>query len=452
MVLGDLIPAGGAGMATLGNMGTSPNLGYVGASINALGQLTQLNKAGKEFYESLPEMPEIFGGSDSGKSGGRKRGRPKGSKNKKTGKASNVKSSSSGTTKQIFTTQGNGLSSGRVKFTGRMKKDKKTFKDKVLDVVDSDKETQTKMFMLRHQGGSIDGSYDWHPWEPDTYYSRLGPSSLFYPTGLSELQVVEPDIKAISQDCGLVIFPSNHVYRAGGAHPEEPETYDIARFNGQSFNLKSLLVDYGWVEGVDYDRSYSRTEVVCGVIKNATKFEEICTAQSWTVEKALNLVLGTKGKVDLSINGSDWPLRSIGDARTVTAADEQLFKDKKRLQGLVKILRRDTNIHRPIQAITADDGDGVERITASQAGRLFGSGSFVFPKEALGKQEVREDSYGTGVEDTRFIRYKGAIPFIHLRGDCEPDNVDRHLPTSSIEAAKAMACCLRFKMSVVDDE
>lgn len=320
----------------------------------------------------------------------------------------------------------------------------------------------------------------------DDLFERLDRRSAYYPTGLSVADVGADDVKPAVQRGGLVVFPLNLVNWLSSTTPASDfivrETVPLDLITGHNqgtdhglqaltatkkeFLPEYLSFDYGFTEGKAYAHPYSRTEVVFGLILDHVRMQTILDRYSWTYEEAMNNVLGPIGNVDLAVSGSSWPRRSIGSIQVTGAADLEMVKDVRRLKGLIQVLKRDSNVHRPVKVPSAEDDEAFEIVGVETLGRLFGSGSYTFPSAALKVQEKKEDMlmvYGwRSPFPSGSLTYpitRRNIPFMFVRSDALADDwVDQPYTSSAsatapgtTQADLAMGFQMRYKMKIRDN-
>lgn len=337
---------------------------------------------------------------------------------------------------------------------------KKTFADKVKKVIEGEKDTHEKLYMLKNNGGSggAGGTLpDFSVMTASDLVARMGRSDMYTPTGL-RWDMSSADSSTAIYDGGMTIYPFNVANRhTGGTADALPDDeLNAISYLGDSFNPKYCAVDYGWIEGANYNTTaYDRVEIVFGIIKNTEKFAAVMADNSWTQEGVINRILSTPGQSDESIDGCNWKVRTLGDERT-TEADLH-HKDKSQLKNLITVLKRVTYRHESVVEVAADGVDGVSLRTVNALGHLHGEGSYNFPQWALKKQERREVVPGDADPVTSFPRdvlcYKHNVPFIHFRGCAKPDAGDPRLSTTvSNDFNYGLALALRMKLGITDDE
>lgn len=334
---------------------------------------------------------------------------------------------------------------------------------------------------------------------------------------------------------GLTICPLNLVrhfhtttsdsvadYPQNGQAEERNTNNQRLLFKGAEFTPTYLKFDYGYVEGTGYDPHiipYVDNEIVFGLITNPEDVQNWIEAEPHegrTLEMAINLVLGNKcNKNWACASGSVGKKYHAGYQRDrkdyanpegpeVAAVrdeldmyiDEWFISSRKRLSKDIKILKRDMYRHRPHvkqtvkRMVVPDEGEPYQvedtaYVDSTEAGRLWGQGSFKFPTRFLKPQVIDKtisherkynpsgnDSFGTfsgwtdmGEQNTAFngdfsatpytntstagairglcddnrtrpwscLKYVKHIPFVHLRGSADfslnEDQIGPHPPT-----------------------
>lgn len=312
--------------------------------------------------------------------------------------------------------------------------------------------------------------------------------SCVVPTGFSPWATSAVHREYMKHRGGMVMFPLSHfVVQADTvgevAYGEEPHGDNALHYTGAGFNLDYLVFDYGWKElehtcPADNSRPYHDCDITFGYVKNVKMVHEFLEGAGITWEVLLNWKIGEKGPraTDEVFAGASWPHRYVGTAFGEGFTDETKYRrrDKPTIQALknIVILKKDSLRYRPV--IAAEDGDGEEKMTEEQLGRLHGQGSFKFPQAALGRCRLA-DAFTTSAERhsgeqslDRRHKFEGKIPFVFARGTAQPANPDGAMSytaagintfclaaddngaDSEQDAARGMGLCLRAKMAITD--
>ncbi len=327
--------------------------------------------------------------------------------------------------------------------------------EKVRRAVHKDSESPGMMFHMKKLqddggGGSFNVGYEMVPYLPSDRYAVLTQQDLYAPPGLDPSRLLVHTTSASRRDwdfrCGSVMLPFNMTVTNAGFHDQKypvggVDTHSYSpRFNGLEYQPMYCAFDYGWFEGPHFRTHFTdaEVEVVFGIIKNVADVRAFCDdddavhgeGRQHSLAEAINMSLGPKGDRDWSLSTGSLPRRSFPKTVNDAAMDVgEWEKVRRRLKRDIKILKRHTYQHRPVIKDAVDGpGGGHEDVSEAELGRMYGGGSFTFPRSELKKQRLNaaletpadaEWGYQGALSAPEYMHTEKDIPFMLVRGMAE---------------------------------